>query len=242
VSTSPALTPLQFAQNMCTVDLVVLDMAGTTVQDDGQVPDAFAAALASHGVHVSAADINRVRGASKRQAIRGLLEERRIPRARWNEVYRAFQENLERRYAENARPIPGAPESLAWLRAHGMRVALNTGFDRPTVDALLSELGWSRDLVDVVVCGDDVQEGRPAAALIAKCMELTGVTEPLRVANVGDTVLDLRAGHRAGVRFNIGVLSGAHNRAALEAEPHTHIIDSVADLPGVLRSIRPSSW
>ena len=34
-------------------DLVVFDMAGTTVQDDGQVPAAFAAALTEFGVPVT---------------------------------------------------------------------------------------------------------------------------------------------------------------------------------------------
>lgn len=35
----------------------------------------------------------------------------------------------------------------------------------------------------------------------------------------------------AGVGFNVGVLSGAHNRDLLNAEPHTHLLGSVAELP-----------
>jgi len=31
-----------------------------------------------------------------------------------------------------------------------------------------------------------------------------------------------------------GVLTGAHDRAALEAAPHTHVLDSVADLEQLL--------
>lgn len=219
---------------MRTVDLVVLDMAGTTVQDGGQVPDAFAAALAAYGVHVTTDEIKRVRGASKRQAIRELLQARGVRLELCDEVYATFREDLERRYAETARPMPHATDVMAWLRAGGIGVALNTGFDRMTTAALLKALGWSTGVADVVVCGDDVLQGRPAAAMILKCMELTGVADPGRVANVGDTVLDLRAGHRAGVRFNIGVLSGAHSRAALEAEPHTHLTESVAQLPDII--------
>jgi phosphonatase-like hydrolase len=225
---------------MCKVDLVVLDVAGTTVEDAGQVPDAFAAALATFGVHVAPDEITRLRGSSKRQAISQLLQARGVDVNRCDEVYRAFCEDLERRYAESARPVPGALEAIAWLRAQGVRVALNTGFERSTVESLMCALGWSQGVVDAVVCGDDVQQGRPAPALIVKCMELTGVTDPGRVANVGDTALDLRSGYRAGVLLNIGVLSGAHPRATLEAEPHTHIIDSVATLPDVLRTKSPS--
>jgi phosphoglycolate phosphatase-like HAD superfamily hydrolase len=65
-------------------------------------------------------------------------------------------------------------------------------------------------------------------------MEIIGIRDTALVANVGDTVLDLRAGHDAGVRYNIGVLSGAHRREVLEAEPHTHVIASVAELPSVI--------
>jgi len=222
--------------NQPAIRLAVLDMAGTTVQDGGQVPDAFAAALASYGVHVTAGEITRVRGASKRQAIRELLQARGVRIDLCDEVYAVFREDLERRYADTARAIPHAAETMAGLRASGIRVALNTGFDRPTTAALLNALGWT-GVADAVVCGDDVSEGRPAAAMILKCMEVTGITDPSHVANVGDTVLDLRAGYRAGVRFNIGVLSGAHGRAALEAEPHTHLIESVAALPSIVGPI-----
>jgi len=42
------------------------------------------------------------------------------------------------------------------------------------------------------------------------------------------------AGTRAGASVVAGVLSGAHTRRELEDAPHTHIIDSVADLPALL--------
>jgi phosphoglycolate phosphatase-like HAD superfamily hydrolase len=52
----------------------------------------------------------------------------------------------------------------------------------------------------------------------------------MQVANVGDTALDLESAASAGVCWNVGVLTGAHTRDALERTPHTHIIDSVAEL------------
>jgi phosphoglycolate phosphatase-like HAD superfamily hydrolase len=85
--------------------------------------------------------------------------------------------------------------------------------------------------VDAVVCGDNVLQGRPAPYLIFHAMEAAGARNVRHVANVGDTVLDLQAAHNAGVRWNIGVLSGAHSRAQLACAPHTHLLPSVADLP-----------
>jgi phosphoglycolate phosphatase len=75
-----------------------------------------------------------------------------------------------------------------------------------------------------------VSRGRPAPDMIFVAMKLTMVEDLASVANVGDTVLDLESAERAGVKWNIGVLSGAHNRTALERAPHTQIIGSIKDL------------
>jgi phosphoglycolate phosphatase-like HAD superfamily hydrolase len=70
--------------------------------------------------------------------------------------------------------------------------------------------------------------------MIFHCMEATGVTDVRNVANAGDTVLDLQAGYNAGVALNIGVLSGAHGRDQMQEQPHTHLLNSVAELPQIL--------
>jgi phosphonatase-like hydrolase len=209
--------------------LVILDMAGTTIEDRGQVPAAFAAALAANGITVSSEDITRVRGASKRQAIRALLppgEEHRT-----EGIYEQFRHELASRYAsDGVRAMPGAAETIRHVRARGAKVALTTGFDRDLATMLLASVGWTRNTIDALVCGNDVLNGRPAPDLILLAMKIASVLDPDRVANVGDTTLDLESAARAGVRWNIGVLSGAHRRDALEQAPHTRLIQSVADL------------
>ncbi len=212
--------------------LVIFDMAGTTVEDRGQVPAAFAAALAAHGVALSADEIMRVRGASKRQAIRALLPPSQAGRA--EDIYAAFKADLSRRYRSGVKSIAGTDQLFRQLRAKGAKVALTTGFDREIALLLLAALGWTPTRIDAVVCGDDVVNGRPAPDMILLAMQLAGVTDAAQVANVGDTTLDLESASRAGVKWNVGVLTGAHARAALEAAPHTAIIDSVAALPEVL--------
>ena len=209
--------------------LVIFDMAGTTIEDRGQVPAAFAGALSANGIAVTADEITRARGASKRQAIKSLLPP--AERHRAEGIYEEFRHELASRYAsDGVSCVPGAMEAFKYLRAHGSRIALTTGFDRDLATLLLSTIGWTRNTVDVLVCGDDVTNGRPAPDLILLAMRMTAILDPDRVANVGDTTLDLESAARAGVRWNIGVLSGAHRRAALEQAPHTRIIQSVADL------------
>jgi phosphonatase-like hydrolase len=145
-------------------------------------------------------------------------------------IYASFQAHLARRYAEEGvRAIAGAESVFRSLRAQGVRVALNTGFDRDITGMLLAALGWDHGPVDAVVCGDEVPQGRPAPYLIFRAMEMTGASSVHRVASIGDTALDLQAGYNAGVRWNIGVLTGAHNRQILESAPHTHLFPSVVE-------------
>ena len=211
--------------------LVVFDMAGTTIEDRGQVPAAFTAALASCGIQATPEQVRRVRGASKRQALLDLIPPGPQQASMAAEAYRVFREHLAAAYAAGGvAAIPGSERVFQSLRAGGVKVVLNTGFDREIVTLLLAALGWTQGVVDGVVCGDEVAHGRPAPDLIWRAMALAGETDPRQVAAVGDTTLDLQAGAQAGVGWNIGVLSGAHDRAALESAPHTHLLPSVADL------------
>ena len=216
--------------------LVIFDMAGTTIEDRGEVPAAFAATLADHGITIGADEITRMRGGSKRQAIRNfvadrLREDSPTRRALEDEIYANFRRKLAQAYTTGGvRPIEGAASAIYSLRARGIKVALTTGFDRDIATLLLSTIGWTRNTVDAVVCGDDVTNGRPAPDMILLAMKLTGVPDAAQVANVGDTAFDLESGARAGVMWNIGVLSGEHTREALERAPHTAIIRSIDDL------------
>jgi phosphonatase-like hydrolase len=212
--------------------LVVFDMAGTTVKDTGQVTAAFTAALAEHNIAVTAEQLSSVRGSSKRQAVLHFIPEGPDRTDRAERAYASFREHLAKRYKiEGVEPIAGAERVFQWLREHGVRVVLNTGFDRDITGLLLTALNWREGIVDAVVCGDDVKQGRPAPYLIFHAMEATGTTSVRQVANVGDTVLDLKAAHNAGTQWNIGVLSGAHDRRLLERTPHTHLLQSIEELP-----------
>jgi phosphonatase-like hydrolase len=218
------------------LELVVFDLAGTTVEDRGQVPAAFNAAFAAHGIAVTPDQLSAVRGSSKREAVRQMVPNGPSSERVADAVYVSFLERLQRMYREEGvQPLPAVVDVFTWLKQNGVRLALNTGFDRSITELLIATLGWAGE-VNAVVCGDDVREGRPAPYLIFHAMESTGVRSVHRVATVGDTALDLRAGHNAGVRCNIGVLSGAHGREQLEKEPHTQLLSSVAELPTFVSS------
>jgi phosphonatase-like hydrolase len=220
-------------------ELVVLDMAGTTIDDGQQVYRVLGETARAHGATPSEAEISRWHGASKHEALRELLTPRfGIPPsdAELQTVVADFQSRLSAAYADQPpRPLPGVPEALAALRDRGVKVALTTGFDRVIVESLISALGWEGDAVaDTVVCGSDVPAGRPAPYMIFRSMERLGVTDVARVLVAGDTPRDLEAGINSGAATVVGVLSGASDAVELGAHRHTHLLPSVADLSGLL--------
>ncbi|MGH7555672.1 MAG: HAD family hydrolase, partial [Longimicrobiales bacterium] len=107
---------------------------------------------------------------------------------------------------------------------------------RELTDMIVRSLRWGPELMDAVICADDVAHGRPAPDMILLAMKRVGVDDPRVVAVVGDTSADLLSGGNAGAGFVIGVLTGAHDREELTRHPHTVLLESVADLPGWLRT------
>lgn len=218
-------------------ELVVLDLAGTTIRATDLVPQALRETLAPLGIAVTDAEIAALRGRSKRAAIHDLADRHLGPMAaarRAPEVYAAFQALLEARCrALDIVEIPRAGEILGWLRHRGVKVAITTGFDRQVAKLLIARVGFE-DRIDALVCDDEVAAGRPAPDLIFHAMNVAGCRSPRWVAAVGDTEADLWAAHHAGVAWAIGVLSGAHDRRRLEACPHYRILESVGDLPSLM--------
>jgi phosphonatase-like hydrolase len=221
--------------------LVVLDLAGTTFDDGGAILEAFRVALHGAGIDVAPDELNAVRGANKFQVFRTFAARRF---GAGPEAVHAAREGLERFNEELAvqfrdgpvEPFPGVPEALESLRTAGLKLATNTGLNRPLADAVLSRLRRRIDLFDALVCGDDVPAGRPAPYMIFLAMERAGVHDARSVVAVGDTPLDLQAGTNAGAGGVIGVLTGTHDVRSLGRTRHTHLIPSVADLPALLTS------
>ncbi|GII88541.1 phosphonoacetaldehyde hydrolase [Sphaerisporangium siamense] len=220
-----------------TIELMVLDIAGTTVEEYGAVYDALADAVTAAGGRPSTTDIQRWMGAGKREAVAHLLADHLGPvgDATVDAAFADFRARLDKAYRD--RPpvaLPGVPEALARVRAAGVKVALTTGFDREVTTGLLGTLGWDATVVDAVVCVDDVPAGRPAPYMIFRAMEATGVHDVSRVLVAGDTVRDLQAGTNAGAGFVVGVLTGKLDAVTLGAERHTHILPGVTGLPALL--------
>lgn len=221
------------------IELVVFDLAGTTVYDGDAVKSCFRGALASAGVNADPDAIDAVMGWYKPDAIRALLlgSDSDASEARVHLIHEEFVRLMCEYYAHDpwVREIPGAGAAFARLQAAGVRVAVNSGFSRPVVTILLERLGWSGSgLIDAEITSDEVPRGRPYPDMIRSLMSRLEITDPARVAKIGDTRVDLEEGANAGCGLNVGVTTGSYSREQLERCPHTHILSSVAELPALL--------
>ena len=212
--------------------LVCLDMAGTTVRDDGAVEAAFTQALAVVGITPGTVRDDEARevvratmGWSKADVFAELLAPGDAERAT-SAFAAAYEATVA---AGDVTEIPGSREVFRSLRARDVLVCLTTGFAPSTREAVLDALGWHGE-IDLALSPADVGRGRPAPDMILGAMARLGVDDPQAVAVVGDTVSDLEAGTRAGAGAVVGVLSGAHDEATLEASPHTAIVRDVTAL------------
>ena len=220
-----------------TIRLASLDMAGTTIDEGGAVYAVLRTAIErATGRDVPDDLLSRWSGTDKREAIVGILDGLGEDAAQADTIFTAFSADLTAAY--EAHPpvlLPGIAEAVERLRAQGVQVALQTGYRLEVAQRLLDVVGWrvGRD-VDALATAEDVTASRPAPYLIFRTMEATGVVDVREVLVAGDTVNDVTAGTRAGARFVVGVLTGAHTAAELGAARHTHLLASVADVPALL--------
>jgi phosphoglycolate phosphatase len=219
------------------ITVACLDMAGTTVADDGSVMAAFGAAAAEFGLVPGAngyddaiAVVRDTMGQSKIEVFRHILgSEERAQRG--NAIF-------EESYAESVRagmiaPLPGAAETITALRASGIKVCLATGFAPVTRDAVLDALGW-RPLIDLALSPSDAGRGRPWPDLPLTALLRLGGGAVTELAVVGDTPSDIESGLRAGAGVVAGVTTGASSREALAAAGAQLIMDTVSELVQLL--------
>ncbi|MFP5020402.1 HAD family hydrolase [Pseudonocardia phyllosphaerae] len=220
------------------MQLAVLDLAGTTMADDGLVLAALRAGLRAARVRVDGPGYpaldRQARATMDRSTITvfGELLDGDMFRAR--RAHDAFCDHLVAAAgAGRVRPVTGAPEALDSLRDAGLSVVLTCGFAPEVRDVLVEALGFS-SRVDVLLSPADVDgRGLPDPDLLHAAVRSTGV-DPEQAALAGDATADIDGAVRAGVGLTVGVRGGAHTEQRLRAAGADTVIDSVADLPALL--------
>jgi phosphoglycolate phosphatase len=219
------------------IRLIALDVAGTTVTDEGLVIAAFKEAFAQSEAELWATDSERLTqyaldtmGQSKIEVFTAITGD--LYRA--EEAVKAFEKAYFAAVRERGvKEIPGAGQALSELKERGFLLSLNTGFSREILDLIIDQLGW-RSLFDFTITPQEAGAGRPSPRMLIRTADALDISEPAAVAIVGDTIADMKAGEAYGVAQRIGVLTGTHGESELRAAGATSVINSVALLPSLV--------
>lgn len=233
---------------MSHIQLVVFDMAGTTVTDQNEVESCFIQAADNTSLPYSRDDIMAMMGWSKKRVFEVLWAKAKpgSPVADIDTLversYQEFKMILENHYRHAAvTPTAYCLTVFNELRSRDIKIALTTGFYREVSNIILARLGWDQgldkhylgdknSLIQLSVASDEVAQGRPAPDMILKCMETLHVHDPKNVINIGDTPSDLEAGKRAGCLYSLGICNGTHTREQLAALPNDGLIKDLSEL------------
>lgn len=222
---------------MSPITLAVLDMAGTTVADDGLVLRAFAAAAAAGGLPAEGPEADAARqyvldtmGQSKIVVFRAIFGDENRAQAANAAFETTYDSLIDQGLAE---PIPGAEKAITTLREAGIKVALTTGFSRSTQDKLLVALGWET-LADLTLSPAEAGRGRPYPDLILTALLKLSIDDVHQIAVLGDTSNDVLSGIRSGASIVAGTLTGAHDEQQLRDAGATHIVPSVTEFAELL--------
>lgn len=223
---------------MSSIELVVFDIAGTTVRDKGSVAEAFIAAFRDFGFEMPVSEVKKVMGFRKIDAIALLLgkfaPEKKDDEVLIDRIHTRFIDTMIAFYRDDQdlAPFPHAERVFSALRQQGIKIALNTGFTRSITDAILHRLRWDErnKLIDRTICSDEVPFGRPHPDMINELIGDLGISSASKILKIGDTEVDVEEGRNAGCGVVVSVTTGAYTREQLEGYNPDYIIDDLSEL------------
>jgi phosphonatase-like hydrolase len=236
------------------IRMVMLDFAGTTIDEKTAVNDCLYKAAVEFGLKTTPEEVLMNLGMNKVHLYQFLISRgqgKNIPIQDFErikdpetyeealKVFKHFTTLMINYYKNEITPMPGAVETFEWCHENGIKVAIDTGFHHDIAQAIVQGTGWIKDgLVDIVVDVEDVpgERGRPAPFMLFHAMRELNIQSVHQVIKVGDTPADMLEGYNAGCRGIVGVLSGPLPFEAWGKYRHTHIIPSVRDLPELITS------
>ncbi len=159
----------------------------------------------------------------------------------------------------NSQLIPGCLEAVEDCRSRGIAVGSSTGYTQELMDILVPLASKQGYQPDAIVCASDVSPGRPAPWMCFENARRIGVYPMEAIVKVDDTTVGIEAGLNAGM-WTIGIARSGNLVGLSEDELDKltkeeqqrrvdaaaaelyrcgahYVINSIADMPGVLRQI-----
>jgi HAD superfamily hydrolase (TIGR01509 family) len=207
------------------VKAVLFDVDGTLVDSNYLHAVTWWEAFGQAGYDVPMADIHRAIGMGSGQLVDALLPGDRDSGA--DADVRAAHSALYSAYWTRLKPLPGAAGLLRACKARGLQVVLASSADEREFRALQAALD-AGDAIDAATYSGEVGSSKPSPDLVQVALDKAGVP-PGEAVFVGDTVWDVQACRKAGVRC-VCFLSGGIGRDELSAAGAAQVYDGPADL------------
>lgn len=220
--------------------MVVFDMAGTTINEDNLVYKTVLRTLQNFDCPAHLPIVLAIAaGKEKREAIRDTYQEVLgvAPKTELlDQMHQYFKDQLDLAYDKHDLSLfEGVAGVLEELKTRGIIRVFNTGYTERIARKILQKVGVEegRD-IDLLVTADMVSNSRPAPDMIQLAMDKWKI-EAQEVIKIGDSKVDIEEGKNAGVRYSMGITTGAQKREVLaEAQPDYVVatIDQVLNFIG----------
>jgi phosphonoacetaldehyde hydrolase len=196
---------------MAPIAAVVFDLSGTVIDFGSRGPVvAFQELFRRHGVEVTADQARGPMGLHKKDHIAAMFTDAAVARA-WQErhgevpsarvidrLYEEFPALQVEVLKQHCDVIAGVPETVAALRARGIKIGATTGFDTDMLVNLEPAARANGFTPDFILCPDQVGGGRPAPWMMFEAARRWGIYPMSRIVKVGDTRADIAEGRNAG--------------------------------------------
>ncbi len=210
---------------------LVFDLDGTLVESYAAHIKSWIAAVASFGVSAEEKDIRPHLGRSSEDIARALLGERS------QDVQKAFRLKDEiylKILSTELKPVSGAVDTLASLKARGYRISIASSNPAVVITRSLEAVGLNR-LVDSIASQDEVTRGKPQPDLLLLSAKKLGL-DPGKCLAVGDTAYDVLAGRAAGMK-TVAFSGGVQGISELRKAAPDHLIRDLRELLVLLPSM-----
>jgi phosphonatase-like hydrolase len=224
-------------------DLVVFDLAGTTVYDRDDVTHCLRETLKLRAsLEIDLKEANTLLGRAKDVGMAEVLSNHGKPHEAGDpfvqELLADFEERMIHHYLTHpsVKELSEASKVFSQLKSIGVKIGVDTGFSVKVTSALIDRMGWQRaGLLDAWTSCDQVKKGRPAPYMIYRLMETLDVPDVSRVIKIGDTPNDIKMGRAARCGLTVGVLNGSHTAEELRVHHPDLLIPDITSLASLVQ-------
>lgn len=211
------------------VKAVVLDWAGTMIDFGCMAPvRALIDVFHAEGLSLSVPEARRDMGKAKFDHLQAILADAGVS-SRWTaekgappsradaeRIYRNLEPAMKRAATESSKLIPGAAQTVADLRALGIKIGSGTGYTREMMADILPRAAEQGYAPDTLVCAGETPSGRPAPLMAWKALIELDAWPARACVKVDDAPVGIEEGRLAGC-WTVG-LSASGNEVGLSLE------------------------